>query len=88
MEIGELVGALVAERWESCDKKMEKLFIGRKIFDGEEEIIVKAMKNTGGFAEGASAFGEERNSANGVGGMEKVLEIGVGEGGEVGEGDV
>lgn len=84
------VGALVAEGGKGGDEKMKKLLVGGKILDGGVKIIVQFfVENAGGFAEGLTAFGEERNlgggavGSYGVCGMEEVIEVGVGETGKV-----
>lgn len=84
------VGALVAEGGKSGDEEMKKLLVGGKILDGSVKIIVQFfMENTGGFAEGLAALGEEGNlrggivGGYGVCGMEEVIKVGVGKGGEV-----
>jgi hypothetical protein len=91
-ELGELVevdgmggvGALVAERGESSDEEVKKLFVGGEVLDRTIEIVVKfCVEDVGGFTEGGGAFGEEGDFSEGVGGMEEVVEVGVGEGGEI-----
>lgn len=87
------VGALVAEGGESGDEETKKLLVGGKILDGGVKIIVQFfVENARGFAEGLTAFGKERDFGDGVGGvrggygvcgMEEVIKVGVGKGGEV-----
>lgn len=69
---------------------MKKLFVGGEVLDGGVKIIVQFfVENAGGFAEGLAAFGEEGNFRGGVAGgygvcgMEEVIKVGVGKGGEV-----
>lgn len=91
-ELGELVevdgmggvGALVAERGESGDEEVKKLFVGGEVLDRTIEIVVKfCVEDVGGFAEGGGAFGEEGDFSESADGVEEVVEVSVGEGGEI-----
>lgn len=75
------IGALVAERGESSDEEVEKLFVGGEVLDRTIEIVVKlCVEDAGGFAEGGGAFGEEGDFSESVDRVEEVVKVSIGEG--------
>ena len=91
-ELGELVevdgmgdiGALVAERGESGDEEVEKLFVGGEVLNGTIEVVVKfCVEDARGFAEGGGAFGEEGDFSESVDRVEEVVKVSIGKGREI-----
>ena len=59
------IGALVSEGRKSSNKEMEKLVVGGEVFDGGVKVVIEFVtEDVGGFAEGSSTGGEERDFWN------------------------